>query len=148
MSGSFARFAHMGISRYGLERSRRQIVYLFLTSHSSNDGLLLVSGGGRRAESRFVDRETPGKIGNLLTDSLFHDSVADVEQNICDPSADQLHFRFFHSAGSDRGAPKAYSSSLHGGKRIEGNGVLVHSDSCPVKSLFRFRAGNTPRMNL
>src|SRR5436853_2844534 len=89
---------------------------------------------GAAAEAGFRDGEFRGKFGDLLADALLDFGVPDIGENFHDPDADLLHFRLAHAARGDGRAAEADSAALHGGQRIEGNGVLIYGDAGAVES--------------
>src|SRR5205807_7794371 len=97
---------------------------------------------GAAAEAGFIDREFGGELSNLFANALLDFGVADVGENLGDPDADLLHFRFAHATCGDGRTAQADSATLHGGQRIEGNRVFVYGDAGAVESFFSVRSGD------
>src|SRR2546430_2743866 len=84
--------------------------------------------------ARFVDWEFRGKLRHFRANSLFGFGVADRSENVGDPVADLLHFRFAHAARGDGRRAETNAAGFHRGQGIEGNRILVDRKSTRLNS--------------
>src|SRR5580700_5865804 len=89
--------------------------------------------GFRSFQPSRIEREPFSKRRHFATNALFGGFIAEVIENLRDPTRDSLHFRFAHAARGHRGSAHANSAGFHRGQGIEGYRILIHGDSGAVE---------------